>query len=410
MTVAMSQPAGTMHGIEPQSVDAGAPPSVEARLAGGRPRRRAGGSTAGAGTTSKARSEPGAADLSRRGRMRVAVSLEIRQAARRILVRHGQEALTLRAIARDVSMTAPALYRYFGSLEDLITDLTADIFLEVTDDVRAATMAAGQGDVTARLAAARREFQDWSLSHPAEFRLLFAAPLPRVGQHDIATDHARRFAWAFLELFLERWRSYPIPAVPEVMSADMRKLLDYLGGWLQADLPAGAMLAFLRCWVQLHAAVALEVSGYPGIASDESGPIHAGSAWPQPGRRPASGESRGPGSRRTRRHSPPDTLAVTDDAARQAPIRPRPPSAPATGRWPSYRPPPALARSRSQSASTPRRSADERRAQVLEAAIHEFALHGLHGATTAAIAARAQISQPYLFALFRDKKALFLAT
>jgi len=222
--------------------------------------------------------------------MRVAVSLEIRQAARRILVRHGQEALTLRAIARDVNMTAPALYRYFGSLEDLITHLTADIFLEVTDDVRAATMAAGQGDVTARLAAARREFRDWSLGHPAEFRLLFAAPLPRVGQHDIATDHARRFAWAFLELFLERWRSYPIPAVPELMSADMRKPLDYLGGWLQADLPAGAVLAFLRCWVQLHAAVALEVSGYPRIASDESGPIHAGSARPQPGRRPASGE------------------------------------------------------------------------------------------------------------------------
>jgi len=264
--------------------------------------------------------------------MRVAVSLEILQAARRILIRHGHEALTLRAIARDVSMTAPALYRYFGSLEDLITHLTADIFLEVTDDVRAATMAAGQGDVTARLAAARREFRDWSLSHPAEFRLLFAAPLPRVGQHDIATDHARRFAWAFLELFLERWRSYPIPAVPELMSADMRKPLDYLDGWLQADLPAGAVLAFLRCWVQLHAAVALEVSGYPGIASDESGPIHAGSAWPQPGRRSASGESRGPGSRRARRHSPPDTLTVTDDAARQAPIRPRPPSAPATGR------------------------------------------------------------------------------
>ena len=56
-----------------------------------------------------------------------------------------------------------------------------------------------------------------------------------------------------------------------------------------------------------------------------------------------------------------------------------------------------------------RRTAEERRAQVLEAAVHEFAVRGLHGATTATIAARANISQPYLFALFGDKKALFLA-
>src|SRR5262249_48833820 len=276
MTAAMSRPAGTVRGIAPQPVDVGAGSAVEARLVGGRPKRQARGSTAGAGTPSTVRNDPGAAaGLSRRGRMRVAVSLEILQAARRILIRHGHEALTLRAIARDVSMTAPALYRYFGSLEDLITHLTADIFLEVTDDVRAAAMAVGQGDATARLAAARREFRDWSLSHPAEFRLLFAAPLPRVGQHDIATDHARRFAWAFLELFLEQWRNYPIPAVPELMGADMSEPLDYLGSWLQADLPAGAVLAFLRCWIQLHAAVALEVSGYPGIASDELGACQA---------------------------------------------------------------------------------------------------------------------------------------
>ncbi|HEY7486802.1 MAG TPA: TetR/AcrR family transcriptional regulator [Streptosporangiaceae bacterium] len=56
-----------------------------------------------------------------------------------------------------------------------------------------------------------------------------------------------------------------------------------------------------------------------------------------------------------------------------------------------------------------RPTADERREQVLEAAIHEFAVHGLHAAKTAAIAKRAGISQPYIYALFDDKKALFLA-
>jgi AcrR family transcriptional regulator len=60
-------------------------------------------------------------------------------------------------------------------------------------------------------------------------------------------------------------------------------------------------------------------------------------------------------------------------------------------------------------ATTTRQTAEERREAVLEAARHEFAHHGLHGASTDAIARRAGISQPYLFRLFGTKKRLFLA-
>jgi AcrR family transcriptional regulator len=58
----------------------------------------------------------------------------------------------------------------------------------------------------------------------------------------------------------------------------------------------------------------------------------------------------------------------------------------------------------------PRRlSAQERRADLLEAAVIEFAESGYHGTRTADIAARAGVSQPYVYALFPDKRALFLA-
>ena len=56
-----------------------------------------------------------------------------------------------------------------------------------------------------------------------------------------------------------------------------------------------------------------------------------------------------------------------------------------------------------------RHTADERRAEVLKAAVAEFALHGLHGTSTEAIARRIGISQPYIFRLFPSKKELFLA-
>ncbi len=57
-----------------------------------------------------------------------------------------------------------------------------------------------------------------------------------------------------------------------------------------------------------------------------------------------------------------------------------------------------------------RASSDERREQVIAAATKEFAAHGFHAASTGAIAKRAGISQPYIYALFPNKHELFLAT
>ncbi|WP_338700477.1 TetR/AcrR family transcriptional regulator [Streptomyces sp. Q6] len=53
--------------------------------------------------------------------------------------------------------------------------------------------------------------------------------------------------------------------------------------------------------------------------------------------------------------------------------------------------------------------AGDRREQVVAAAVAEFAAGGFHGATTAGIAGRVGVSQPYLYRLFPDKRALFAA-
>jgi AcrR family transcriptional regulator len=57
-----------------------------------------------------------------------------------------------------------------------------------------------------------------------------------------------------------------------------------------------------------------------------------------------------------------------------------------------------------------RLSAAERKDDVIDAAMIEFAERGLEGTSTEDIARRAGISQPYLFRLFGTKKELFIAT
>src|SRR5436190_8474197 len=55
-----------------------------------------------------------------------------------------------------------------------------------------------------------------------------------------------------------------------------------------------------------------------------------------------------------------------------------------------------------------RKTADQRREEILVAAFDEFAEHGLHGTSTDVIARKAGVSQPYIFRLFGTTKELYL--
>lgn len=56
-----------------------------------------------------------------------------------------------------------------------------------------------------------------------------------------------------------------------------------------------------------------------------------------------------------------------------------------------------------------RRSAEERREEIVGIAIRHFGVTGYHATSTEAIAQDAGISQPYLFRLFKTKRELFIA-
>jgi len=212
---------------------------------------------------------------SRRDRVRAATIEEIKLTARRLLVDEGPDAVSLRAIGRAMGMTAPALYRYFGSREDLIRHVVGDIFTEIADDIHGAIAAAGEasgGDMTAKMIAACGEFRRWALAHPPEFGLLFGNPLPGLESvHDpVIDDCAQKFSNEFLGLFYELWlkNPFPVPADDQVepgLAAQLARFRDTLG----VDLPVGAVLTFLRCWVRLYGMVSLEVFGHLHFALDD---------------------------------------------------------------------------------------------------------------------------------------------
>jgi len=94
--------------------------------------------------------------VTRRSRVRDATVAEIKATARTLLVAEGPEALTLRAIARAMGMTAPALYRYFDSHEALVGACCMDLLDEITETLERARDAVGTDDPVGRLCATGR--------------------------------------------------------------------------------------------------------------------------------------------------------------------------------------------------------------------------------------------------------------
>ncbi|WP_307797518.1 TetR/AcrR family transcriptional regulator [Actinomadura barringtoniae] len=215
---------------------------------------------------------------SRRDRLREATMLEIGQTARRILVEEGPEAVTLRAIAREMGMTAPALYRYFDSHRELLRHLVGDVFNELTEYLHRDLKRLPKGDMSGKFLVASRSFRRWSLDHRREYALLFGAPLPGLGhqeQIDFAEECAQRFGLTFLTLFLELWNMFPFPVTPEdEMIPELREQLRrYRDEALGVDLPLGVIQAFLQCWVRLQGAVSLEVFGHLEFALSDAEPM-----------------------------------------------------------------------------------------------------------------------------------------
>ncbi len=227
---------------------------------------------------------PGAAQpASRRDRQRAATIEEIIQTARHLLVASGPQAISLRAIAREMGMTAPGLYRYFGSHEELLRHVCASIFTELGEDIHRAIHAAslpsdgGPAEhLTVKMVAACREFRRWALTHDSEFAMLFGVPLPGLddGRYDVADECALQFAGTFFTLFLELWRSvpFPVPAAEEIDPGLRDQLIRYRD-LLGTDIPVGAVLTFLRCWTVLYGAVAMEVFGHMRFALADPAPM-----------------------------------------------------------------------------------------------------------------------------------------
>ena len=220
--------------------------------------------------------------VSRRDRARADTVREIKETARRVLVDQGVDGLALRAVAREMGMTAPALYRYFDSREDLVENVVADLYDELTGVLERVRDAAPADQPGFQLLSVARAFRQWATTHQAEFGLLFGSAgtsvIPAEDMHGPG-DHppqvaSRRFGAVFAELvariYLER--GFPTPSDAEIEPALQTQLQEWCTK-LPVALPLGVMHVFLSCWIRLYGMVCMEVFGHLRFALDDASPM-----------------------------------------------------------------------------------------------------------------------------------------
>lgn len=102
----------------------------------------------------------------------------IRQTAWRQIAQYGASALSLRGIARELGITAPAIYNYYPDRDALVTALIIEAYTSFGDAQIAARDSVPPEDLLGRLDAIGRAYRQWALAYPERYQLIFGAPIP----------------------------------------------------------------------------------------------------------------------------------------------------------------------------------------------------------------------------------------
>ncbi|EFG65514.1 TetR/AcrR family transcriptional regulator, partial [Streptomyces sp. SPB074] len=185
-----------------------------------------------------------------RERYRAQVREDIKRHAWEQIATAGASALSLNAIAKRIGMSGPALYRYFASRDDLITDLVRDAYRSLADAFLArAAEGAGLRDLAEGLRA-------WALADPQRYFLVYGTPLP--GYH--APEDTRRTAAEIMAVLLDVCAAEDRPGErpPGVVPPAEGYFAEH-GDWA-GDHPASpaARLRALTVWTRLHGVLSLE--------------------------------------------------------------------------------------------------------------------------------------------------------
>lgn len=195
-------------------------------------------------------------------KLQLAVPLQdaILATAWELVAESGAPALSLRAIARALGITAPAIYHYYPDRDALVTALIVDAFTSLGRAQQDCIQDLPPNDLQGRLTALGLGYRDWALKYPQRYQMIFGTPIPGYKAPEEITYPVAARSLSPLMTTLQALseagklrRDTRPPLTPE--------LRGMLSSWSQAVERAGieALYATLAIWSRVHGLVSLEI-------------------------------------------------------------------------------------------------------------------------------------------------------
>jgi len=186
----------------------------------------------------------------------------IKETAWKQIAEFGAPTLSLRAIARELGITAPAIYNYFPRRDDLVTALIIDAYSSFGDSQIAARDAVPADDLMGRLMAIGVAYRDWALAYSQRYQLLFGTPIPGYDapMEKVMPSGARSLS--ALVSVVEALRvagKLNVQNFPEVNEQykEAFEIWKSYGG----DVDILSLSVAVLIWTHVHGIVSLEISG-----------------------------------------------------------------------------------------------------------------------------------------------------
>lgn len=189
----------------------------------------------------------------------------IKAAAWAQMARYGTAGLSLRGMARELGVTAPAIYNYFARLEELITALIVDAFSALAEAMESAEAATPVDHLYEKILALCLAYRQWALEHPLRFQLIYGNPIPGYfAPTEITIPHARRPFLGMFRWFIRGYETGELIIPTEYRSVPPR-MVESIAAWKRMsgiEMPDALLGLLMSGWSRIHGAVMLELFGH----------------------------------------------------------------------------------------------------------------------------------------------------
>lgn len=198
---------------------------------------------------------------------REATSQAIKTTARQLMAEKGTAGLSLRAIAREMGMTAPALYHYFANMDALITALIVDAFNALADALEDARDATADQSPAQQMWAATMAYRQYALDYPTDFQLIYGSPIPGYdAPGDVTIPASSRTLFVFAGLIQAMVEAGEM-TLPSHYVHPPDPIAEHLYGMKAKhgyDLTLDIAYATFSAWPRMHGIVMLELFNHLG--------------------------------------------------------------------------------------------------------------------------------------------------